>query len=217
MTVPPPVPPEPPSLAAPDGTGETALAESGRSRSGSGRDVAARRGGPRDRSGSRAYWGGPFAHGVLVLAGLYVALSPWIAVVGPGFIAPDGVAGDLRGSSAGAALDAAGGTWSGLVMSNLIVGLAIAVLALVGVAVTGVAYRLGWSVAVLGAWVILAPWLTLGPEISAVSMMSNMAAGVIVLVAAVALSSTTRVLTQSTQVDDDAEPATTVRWRSEQR
>ncbi|WP_255426138.1 SPW repeat protein [Pseudonocardia sp. C8] len=106
---------------------------------------------------------GQLIEGVIMLAGLYIALSGWII----------GFAGPLQ-------------------MNNLVVGLAIAVLGFGFGAAYGSTHRLAWVCPILGAWTIVALWLVSGAAGGIGALLTNIIAGVVVLLAGLALLGTTR-------------------------
>ncbi|GIH67771.1 SPW repeat protein [Sphaerimonospora thailandensis] len=73
--------------------------------------------------------------GLTFLSGLYLALSPWIV----GFQ-----------------------RFSGLAVSNLIVGLSVAALALACASAFGRTYGISWLLPLLGIWTLVSPWLVRG-------------------------------------------------------
>lgn len=75
--------------------------------------------------------------GLMLLVGLYLAISPWA----------------VNGLS----------SYTRLSVNNLVIGLAVA---LVGLALTlapGRIYRVGWTMAAVGIWQIITPWV-IGPD-----------------------------------------------------
>ncbi|MEV7098458.1 SPW repeat protein [Amycolatopsis sp. NPDC051045] len=101
------------------------------------------------------------AAGLVLLAGLYLVLAPWIAGFG------------------GAGV---------LALSDTIVGLVLIALAIARAATRRVRL-LGWVVPVLGAWVALSPWLLRHAgetPPSTAALIGNVVAGVVVVVAGVA-------------------------------
>lgn len=101
---------------------------------------------------------------MIILSGLYLALSPWIL----GFTRFLGT-GDLR-------------------VSNLITGLAVAVLA------TGLAFAFGrthgvaWTIPLLGVWTIIAPWVVFGPAPKGGIIISNVVGALIFLLSVGAMA-----------------------------
>ncbi len=99
--------------------------------------------------------------GLTLMAGLYVAMSPWIV----GF----------RGVST-------------LEVNNLITGLAVTLLAAGFVSAYGRTHGLAWTVPILGIWVIIAPWVVAGVSTTTGIVLSNVISGaVVVLLGAAAL------------------------------
>ena len=101
---------------------------------------------------------GQLVEGLIVLGGLYIALSPSIV----------GFSGSLQ-------------------VNNLVVGLAIAALGFGFGAAYGSMHRLAWVCPVLGAWTIVSPWLVSGAELTAGTIVSNVIAGAVVLLAGLAI------------------------------
>jgi SPW repeat len=91
-----------------------------------------------------------FTFGLALLTGLYVAVSPWIV-----------------GFSATRSL----GT------SDLIVGIAVAFLAYGFATALDRAHGMTWTLPVLGAWVIVSPWILQGFTPTAGMIWSNVVAG----------------------------------------
>lgn len=89
--------------------------------------------------------------GLTLLTGLYIAVSPWIV----GF-------------------DTVSAT---VTMNNLIVGLAFTVLALGFGSAYERTHPLGWTAPLLGAWVIITPWVVAGAPAQAGTIVSNVIAG----------------------------------------
>ena len=92
--------------------------------------------------------------GAAILAGLYVAASPWIA----GF--PDSMS---------------------LVMNNLIAGLAVAVLAAGFATFFGRTHGMAFVAPLLGVWVIVAPWVCHGVTTTDAMIWSNTVAGLVIV------------------------------------
>jgi hypothetical protein len=92
--------------------------------------------------------------GMTVLAGLYVALSPWIV----------GFEGDPR-----------------LTRNNLVIGLTIAFLGLAFSWAYDRTHRMSWVCPVLGVWTILAVWLIAGTGPGTAATVSNIIAGAVVV------------------------------------
>ena len=96
------------------------------------------------------------ADGVIVLGGLFVALSPWIA--GFSGVAP-------------------------LAMSNFITGLAVAVLGMCFAAAYHRTHGIAWVCPVLGLWTLLSVFLISGTSITTATVLCNVIGGAIVLLA----------------------------------
>lgn len=107
------------------------------------------------------------SEGLLLLAAAYAAISPWVV----GF----------NDSS------------SGLAVSNLIVGLTLAVLCL-GFAASNVhLHGLTWVAPLMGAWLIVSPWVIHGTDDTAGQILSNViTGGCIVLIGTVMTAVTVR-------------------------
>ncbi|WIV54492.1 SPW repeat domain-containing protein [Amycolatopsis nalaikhensis] len=102
------------------------------------------------------------AAGLVLLAGLYLVLAPWIAGFG------------------GAGV---------LALSNSLVGLVLIALAIARAATRRVRL-LGWVVPVLGAWAAASPWLLRHAgetPPSTAALVGNVVAGVVVVVAGIAV------------------------------
>ena len=100
----------------------------------------------------------PTAHitdGALLLAGVYLALSPWII----GFA----------------------GIESDLAVNNFIVGLAVSLLAFSFAVAYGRTHGLTWVPVVLGVWTFVAPWVILGAHPSGGAVANNIIIGVITI------------------------------------
>jgi len=93
--------------------------------------------------------------GLTILAGLYLAMSPWVV----GFT---GDSGSLTGS-------------------NLFSGVAVALLALGFASAYGRTHGIAWVTPVIGAWTIVAPWLVDGPTPDNSAIVSNVIAGALVV------------------------------------
>jgi len=93
-----------------------------------------------------------FAFGLALLAGLYVAVSPWIV----GF------------SHA-----------KGLSQSDLIVGIAAAIMSYGFATALDRTHGLTWTLPVLGLWVIVSPWILHGHAVSAGMAWSHVLAGLV--------------------------------------
>jgi SPW repeat len=101
---------------------------------------------------------GQLVEGLIMLGGLYIALSPWIV----------GFSGSLQ-------------------VNNLVVGLAIAALGFGFGAAYSSLHRLAWVCPVLGAWTIVSLWLVSGVELTFGTLLSNIIAGAVVLLCGLAL------------------------------
>ncbi|WP_182905913.1 SPW repeat protein [Microbispora sp. H13382] len=91
--------------------------------------------------------------GVTFLAGLYLAISPWVV----------GFAG-----------------FGGLAINNLIIGLTVAALALSCASAFGRTYGVSWVVPVLGVWTIIAPWVIRGQPATTATIWDNVVTGAII-------------------------------------
>lgn len=92
--------------------------------------------------------------GLTLMAGLYVAMSPWIV----GF-----------------------DTMSTLRVNDLITGLAVALLALGFASAFGRTHGMAWTTPLLGVWVIVAPWVISGVTTSTGIILSNVISGAVVV------------------------------------
>ncbi len=92
--------------------------------------------------------------GVTFLAGLYLAISPWVI----GF-----------------------DRFTTLTVNDLIVGIALAVLAL-GFSSYGRTRGIAWVAPLIGAWAIIAPWVVSGDVATTATIWSNVVAGVVAVV-----------------------------------
>ncbi|SDT66226.1 SPW repeat protein [Jiangella sp. DSM 45060] len=102
------------------------------------------------------------ADGLTFLAGLYVAMSPWVI----GF-----------------------SDHSALTMANLFTGIAAALLAAGFVASYGRFHGMAWVAPILGAWAIVAPWAVEGPTPENSAIVSNIIAGAVIVLCALAMMS----------------------------
>jgi hypothetical protein len=93
--------------------------------------------------------------GLTLLAGLYLAISPWVV----GF----------NGSST-------------LTVNNLVTGIALAVLALGFGWVYERTYGMGWVAAAIGVWTIIAPWAVSGAPDTTKVVVSNVITGAAAIV-----------------------------------
>ncbi|WP_211370416.1 SPW repeat protein [Nonomuraea turkmeniaca] len=94
------------------------------------------------------------ADGVTLLAGLFLALSPWIV----GF------------ANAGS-----------LTMNNLVTGIAVALLSLGFSSAFGRTYGIAWTAPFIGLWTIVAPWLIRG-EATTAGTVTNVIVGAVITV-----------------------------------
>ena len=101
--------------------------------------------------------------GLMLLTGLYAAISPWVV--------------HFRGSN------------PELSANNLIIGIALAVFGL-GLATMGERiFRLGWTCAVLGVWMIISPWVvTIGHSPTRGMIWNNVLIGALACVLGLAVS-----------------------------
>jgi SPW repeat len=93
--------------------------------------------------------------GLTVIAGLYVALSPWIL----------GFDNDPR-----------------LSMSNLVIGLTVALMGLAFAWAYDRTHRISWVCPALGVWTILSAWLIAGTDAGTSTVVSNIISGAVVVV-----------------------------------
>jgi hypothetical protein len=101
----------------------------------------------------------PTAHitdGALVLAGLYLALSPWVVGFPP--------------------------TERDLSVNNLVCGLAVAAMASGFAVAYGRTHGLAWLPVVLGVWTFIAPWVIDGGYASGRAIASNIVIGIVTIV-----------------------------------
>lgn len=103
--------------------------------------------------------------GLLMLAGLYLAISPWVVASFP-------VAG-------------AGGGLSRLAIINLIAGIAVAGVGLAFVVAPERGHRLSWTLVAVGVWMLITPWV-IGPSTAAVIWNNEWTGGIITLCGLVA-------------------------------
>jgi hypothetical protein len=99
------------------------------------------------------------ADGLTLLAGVYLALSPWIA--GFANLVP-------------------------LTVNNLITGILVAGLALGMSSAFGRTYGISWVVPVIGLWTIIAPWVIAGEMATMVTVWNNVVVGAIIVVLGIA-------------------------------
>ncbi|HEY9523755.1 MAG TPA: SPW repeat protein [Thermopolyspora sp.] len=94
------------------------------------------------------------ADGLLMVAGLFLAISPW--VVGFANLTP-------------------------LTVNNLITGIAVTVLALGFSSVFGRMYGIAWVAPLIGIWTIIAPWVISGDMSNARTIWTNVIVGAVIL------------------------------------
>lgn len=97
------------------------------------------------------------AVGMTLLAGLFVALSPWIT----GF----------------------SGASPALALNNLVIGLAAAVLALSFAAAYQHTHGIAWTCPVLGVWTVVSVFVMSGTAITTTTVLSNVIGGVVLALA----------------------------------
>ncbi|MFI7705026.1 SPW repeat protein [Nonomuraea sp. NPDC049480] len=95
------------------------------------------------------------ADGLTLLAGLFLALSPWIV----GFT-----------------------NIGSLTMNNLVTGIAVALLSLGFSSAFGRTYGIAWTAPLLGVWTILAPWLIRGEADTAATITTNVIVGAVIAI-----------------------------------
>ncbi|MFF4775496.1 SPW repeat protein [Microtetraspora fusca] len=101
--------------------------------------------------------------GLTLLAGIYLAVSPWIV----GFR-----------------------TLPNITVNNLITGILVALLALGYSSAYGRTYGLAWVAPVVGVWTIISPWVISGPNNRLGVIISNVVVGAIILLLGLANMST---------------------------
>jgi hypothetical protein len=99
--------------------------------------------------------------GLIILSGLYLALSPWII----GLTRFTGT-GDVR-------------------VNNLITGIAVAVMAMGLASAYGRTHGVAWAVPLLGVWAIIAPWVVSGPTPKGGTIISNVIVGALIFLLSV--------------------------------
>ncbi|MBP2708663.1 SPW repeat protein [Microbispora sp. RL4-1S] len=93
--------------------------------------------------------------GLTCLAGLYLAISPWVV----------GFAG-----------------FRNLLVNNLIVGLAVAALSIGFASAFGRTYGVSWATPLLGIWTIIAPWVISGQPATTATIWNNVVTGALILI-----------------------------------
>lgn len=112
------------------------------------------------------------AEGLMVLAGGYAAISPWVI----GF----------------------SGSTTPLAINDLIVGVAIVVMTLICADSRGRMYGMAWVAPVMGLWLIVANWLMNDINPSTGTMISNIVVGACVLVLGAAVMGVTTLKSNQT-------------------
>ena len=97
-----------------------------------------------------------FVQGLLIMAGLWAAISPWVV--------------HFRARS------------TALAISDLIVGLALALLAFSYSTAYSRSHRIAWITPLLGVWLIITPWVIQHVNPDAGTMASNVATGAVICV-----------------------------------
>ncbi|WP_236243481.1 SPW repeat protein [Streptomyces sp. CC228A] len=106
------------------------------------------------------------AEGLLMLAGVYAAISPWVVHFS--------------------------GTEPNLTLNNLIVGIAVAVLALGLAAAPDRLFRLAWAAVPLGIWLIISPWTATATHSADAGMIwNNVVTGAVVCLVGLAAAGMT--------------------------
>jgi hypothetical protein len=95
------------------------------------------------------------ADGLTMLAGLFLALSPWIV----GFT---GIA--------------------SLTVNNLVTGIAVALLSLGFSSAFGRTYGIAWTAPLIGVWTIVAPWVIRGEAATTATVITNVVVGAVITV-----------------------------------
>ncbi|WP_206060964.1 SPW repeat protein [Nonomuraea basaltis] len=95
------------------------------------------------------------ADGLTLLAGLFLALSPWIV----GFT-----------------------TIETLTMNNLVTGISVALLSLGFSSAFGRTYGIAWTAPLIGVWTIVAPWLIRGEADTTTTIYTNVIVGAIIVI-----------------------------------
>ncbi len=110
--------------------------------------------------------------GLTMLAGLYLAISPWVV----GFL-PN--AGDLR-------------------VTDLICGIAVSLLGLAYASAYGRTHGVSWVMPLIGAWAVVAPWVVLGSNVSAGTIISNVITGGVIVILGLATTAMAAVRARGT-------------------
>jgi hypothetical protein len=102
------------------------------------------------------------ADGLVLLTGLYLAISPWVV----GFNAMRGIA-----------------------VNNLITGIALGLMGAGLASAYGRTYGLAWTAPIIGIWTIITPWVVRGGAATTATIANNVAVGAVaVAVGAAAVS-----------------------------
>jgi len=101
-----------------------------------------------------------FVEGLTLLAGLYLAISPWVVGFRSG-------SADLR-------------------VNDLICGAAVALLAVGYASAYGRTHGLSWVTPVIGAWTVVAPWVVLGRAVDVGTIISNVICGAVIVILGIA-------------------------------
>jgi hypothetical protein len=94
--------------------------------------------------------------GLTLLAGVYLAISPWVAGFRP--------------------------VEHNLAVNNLVCGITVALLGVGYATMYGRTHGLSWVPVVLGTWTVLAPWLTRGVTVAAGTATNNVVTGIVVTI-----------------------------------
>ncbi|MCF6473206.1 hypothetical protein FAF44_33205 [Nonomuraea sp. MG754425] len=105
---------------------------------------------------------GQSVSGLAFLAGLYLAISPWVV----------GIFGRTN-----------------LTVSNLITGIAVALLAAGIASANSRTHGLSWVLPIIGVWTIIAPWVLSPHGAGAATIVSNVITGAVILVTGLACAS----------------------------
>lgn len=100
--------------------------------------------------------------GLTLLAGLYLAISPWVVQFSASF---------------------------DLAMSNLVTGLAVALLALGFASAFSRTHTVAWVVPLIGAWTVISPFVVLGAGVTAGMVLSNVITGGLTILLGIGLGS----------------------------
>jgi hypothetical protein len=92
--------------------------------------------------------------GLTLLAGTYLAISPWVAGFRP--------------------------AEHKLMVNNLVCGIVVSVLALGFATEYGRTHGLSWVIPVLGIWTIISPWATQGTNLAGGTILNNVITGLVI-------------------------------------